>query len=153
MRAVLPKMDNAGGSEPCGKGTCHVCDHIITTNTFATKPCEEVFKIQSGSLSCNSEKVLYLLRCKIFDDTPYVRKPKTKFRLRFNNYKSKHRSFQKGKQNLLQKRFHSHYIQDCYRGIDDWEVTLFEKCESHKQLKESETFLQHKLKKHFTHLA
>ena len=29
VRAVLPKMDNAGRSEPCRKGTCQVCDHII----------------------------------------------------------------------------------------------------------------------------
>ena len=64
--------------------------HIITTNTFATKACGEVFKIQSGVLNCNSEKFLYLLRCKICDDTPYVRKAKTKFCLRFNNFKSKH---------------------------------------------------------------
>ena len=146
VRAVLAKMDNAGGSEPCGKGTCQVCDHIITTNTFTTKACGEVFKIQSGPLNCNSEKVLYLLRCKICDDTPYVGKAKTKFCLRFNNYKSKHWSFWKGKQNVPQKRFHSYYIQDCHRGIDDWEVTLFEQCETYKQLRERETFWQHKLK-------
>ena len=54
--------------------------------------------------------------------------------------------FQKGKQNVPQKCFHSRYIQDCHRGIDDREVTLFEKCEMHKQLKEKETFWQHKLK-------
>ena len=55
------------------------------------------------------------------------------FRLRFNNYKSKDRSFRKGKQNVpRQKRFHSHYIQDCHRRIDHWEVTLFEKSEMHK---------------------
>ena len=89
-------------------------DHIITTNTFTTKVCGEVFKIQSGPLNCNSEKVLYLLRCKICDDNPYVGKAKTKFRLRLINYKSKHRSFRKGKQNVPQKRFHSHYIQDCH---------------------------------------
>ena len=118
MRAALPKTDNTGDSKPCGKGTCHVCDHIITTNTFTTKACGEVFKIQSGPLNCKSEKVLYLLRCKICDDTPDIGKPKTKFCLRFNNYKSKHQSFQKGKQNVTQKRFHSHYIQDCHRGID-----------------------------------
>ena len=35
--------------------------------------------------------------------------------------------------------------QDCHRGIDDWEVTLFEKCETHKQAKERETFLQYVL--------
>ena len=90
VTAALPKMDNAGGSEPCGKGTCQVCDHIITTNTFTTKACGEVFKIQSGPRNCNSEKVLYLLRCKICDDTPYVEKAKTKFCLRFNTYRSKH---------------------------------------------------------------
>ena len=67
VRAELPKMDNAGGSEPCGEGTCQVCDHIITTNTSTTK---------------------------------------------------------------------------AY-----WEATLFEKCETHKQLKERETFWYHKSKK------
>ena len=44
------------------------------------------------------------------------------------------------------KRFYSHYIQDCHRGIDDWEVPLFEKCETHNQLKKRETFWQHKSK-------
>ena len=106
----------------------------------------EVFKIQSGPLNCYSEKVLYLLKCKICDDTLYVGKAKTKFPLRFNNYKSKHRYFRKGKQNVPKKRFHSHYVQDCHIGIDDWEVTLFEKCEKHKQLKEREAFWQHKMK-------
>ena len=47
---------------------------------------------------------------------------------------------------FLYTHTHSHYIQDCHRGIDDWEVTLFEKCETHKQLKEMETFWQHELK-------
>ena len=31
-------------------------NYIITTNTFTTKACGEVFKIQSGPLNCNSEK-------------------------------------------------------------------------------------------------
>ena len=30
-------MDNAGGSEPCEKGNCQVCDHAVRTNTFTTK--------------------------------------------------------------------------------------------------------------------
>ena len=37
-------------------------------------------------------------------------------------------------------------IQNYYKGIDDWKVTLFEKCETLKQLRERETFWQHKLK-------
>ena len=39
-----------------------------------------------------------------------------------------------------------HTIFKIARGIDDWEVTLVEKCETHKQLKERETLWQHKLK-------
>ena len=62
VRAAMSKMDNAEGSEPCGKVTCQLCDHIITTNTFTTKACGEVFKIQSGPFNCNSKKVLHLLR-------------------------------------------------------------------------------------------
>ena len=56
VRAALPKMDNARGSESCGNGPCQVCDYIITTNTFTTKARREVFKIQSGPLNCNLER-------------------------------------------------------------------------------------------------
>ena len=105
--------------------------------------CGEVFKTQRWPLYCNSEKVLYLLRCITCGDTPYVGKSKTKFYLQFNINKSKHQSFRKEKQNVPQKRFHSHYIQDFHRDIDDWKVNLFGKCQTHKQLKEKEMFWQH----------
>ena len=67
--------------------------------------CGEVFNIQSRPLNCNSEKALYLLRCKICDDIPYVEKAKAKFRLWFNNYKNKHQSFRKGQQNVPTEAF------------------------------------------------
>ena len=118
-----------------------MCDHIITTNTFTTRACGKVFKIQIWHLNCNLEKVLHLLRCKTCDDALYFGKAKTKFRLRFNNYESKHLPFRKGKQNVPQKRFHSHYIQNCYRGIDDRKVTFFEKCRTYKQQKGRETLV------------
>ena len=68
-------------------------------------------------------------------DAPYVGKAKTKFRYRFNNYKSKNRAFRKGNQKKNQKRFHDHYCLDGHLGIDDWDFTLFEQC---KTLKEAE---------------
>ena len=46
VRTALPKMENAGSSEPCEEGTRQVCDYISTTNTFTTKVCGELFKIQ-----------------------------------------------------------------------------------------------------------
>ena len=92
-KAKLPKLDQSGRYEPCGKKNCLVCDSIITTTTFTTEACQETFKIQKGPLNCDSEKVLYLLKCKVCGGVPYVRKAKTKFRYKFNNYKSKHRAF------------------------------------------------------------
>ena len=41
--------------------------------------CGETFRIQSDSLNCNSEKVLYLLKCKVFGEAPCIGKAETKF--------------------------------------------------------------------------
>ena len=66
VRAKLPKLDESGRCEPCGKKTCLVCDSISTTTTFTTEACQETFKIQKGPLNCDSEKVLYLLKLKVY---------------------------------------------------------------------------------------
>ena len=55
-----------------GKKTCLVCNSKRTTTTFTTEACSETFKIQSGTLNCNSEKVLYLFKCKVCGEAPYV---------------------------------------------------------------------------------
>ena len=93
VRAKLPNVEITGRSESCGKGNCEVCDFICDTDTFTAKACGETFKVQSGILNCNSQKVVYLLKCRICDEAPYVGKAKMKFRAKFNNYKSAHRSY------------------------------------------------------------
>ena len=80
VRATLPKANETGRCEPCRKKTCLVCNSVRTTTTFTTEACGEIFKIQSGPLNCNSEKVLYFLKCKVCGEAPYVGKAKTKFR-------------------------------------------------------------------------
>ena len=57
VRATLPKTNETGRCEPCGKKTCLVCNSIRTIITFTKEACGETFKIQSGPLNCNSEKV------------------------------------------------------------------------------------------------
>ena len=79
VRAKLPNVEVTGWPESRGKGNCQVCDFICSTDTFTTKACGETFKIQSGILNCNSQKVVYLLKCKICGKAPYVGKAKTKF--------------------------------------------------------------------------
>ena len=117
-----------------------VCDAISTTTAFTTEPCQETFKIQSGPLTCGSEKVLYLLKCKVCGEVPYVGKAKTKFRYRFNNYRSKHRAFRKGNRKVPQKLLHTHYCLNGHSSIEDWDFVIIEQCETHAQLKERETF-------------
>ena len=90
--------------------------------------------------------MLYLLKCKVCSEVSYVEKAKIKICYRFNNYKSKHRAFRKGNQKVPQKRFHAHYCLDGHSGINDWDFVIFEQGETHEQLKERETFWQHRLK-------
>ena len=96
VRATLPKLNESGRCELWGEKTCLVCDPISATTTFTTEACQETFRIQGGPLTCDSENVLYLLKCKICGEVPYVGKAETKFCYRLNNYKSKHRAFKKG---------------------------------------------------------
>ena len=61
------------------KKSCLICDSTRTTTTFSTKACRESYKIQSDSLNWNSEKVLYLFKCKVCGEALYVGKAKAKF--------------------------------------------------------------------------
>ena len=60
-RAKLPNVEITGRSESCGKENCQVCDFICDADTFSAKACDETFKIQSGVLNFNSQKVVYFL--------------------------------------------------------------------------------------------
>ena len=42
----------------------------------------------------------------------------------------------------IQQRFQEHYGQHSHNGIDEWQFTLIGQCETHKQLKERDTFWQ-----------
>ena len=106
VRAKLPNVNITGRSESCGKGNCQVCDFTCNTDTSTTKACGETFKIQSGILNCYPQKVVYLLKCRICGEAPYVGKAKTKFWARFNNYKRAQRSYRKN------VKYHSSVFMD-----------------------------------------
>ena len=74
VRAKLPNVEIIGKSEWCGNWNSHVCDFICDTDTFTTKACGETFNIQSGMLNCNCQKVVYLLKCRVCGEAPYVGK-------------------------------------------------------------------------------
>ena len=43
--------------------------------------CGETFKVRSGTLNCNSEKVLCLLKCKVCGEALMLEKPKLSFNI------------------------------------------------------------------------
>ena len=146
IRATLPKLNNSGRFETCGKTTFLVCDSISTAMTFTTEAWQEIFNIQNGPLNCDSEKVLYLLNFKACDEALHVGKAKTRFRYRFNSYRSKHRLIKKGNWKVFEKLLNTHYCFNGHSGIDDGDFIIFRHytCVStHAQLKEREIFWQY----------
>ena len=85
VRRKLPNDEVTGRSETFGKRNY---DFRCDSDTFSTKACCERFKIQSGTLNCNSQKVRYLLKFTICGKAPYIGEAKAKFGARFENYKS-----------------------------------------------------------------
>ena len=73
-------------------------------------------------------------------------KPKVSFDIGSITIKANIELSEKETEKYSQKPFHDHYCLDGLLGTDDCDFTLFEQCETHKQLKEKETFWQHRLK-------
>ena len=69
----------------------------------------------------------------------------TSFRLRFNNYKSCCRKFEKGSLSVPQATFHSHFNQDNHKGMEDWEFVLIDQVDDIDSVRRREAFWQHKL--------
>ena len=54
VRTALPKMVKSGGSKPCGKGTCLVCDHILTL--LQQKHVGKYFKFEEHALTVTQKE-------------------------------------------------------------------------------------------------
>ena len=91
-------LDREGRSKPCevANCSCEVCESVKDITKFKKAESEKTFDILKGPLDCNSNNVIYLFECKKCQfKFPYVGSTVTKFRFRFNNYKSTHRKFRK----------------------------------------------------------
>ena len=176
VRAVLPKVEEQKvqkGCFKCGGKRCEVCHNLKETSEFTSHVSKEIFTIEKGPLNCNSELVIYLISCKVCG-IQNVGSTKTKFRTRFNNYKSVHRkvrekSFGKTIQNggrtsrknnlrtqkdkneakYCQEKFHQHFCEAGHKGITDWEVILIDSAYAETTLRRKELFWQYKLDTYF----
>ena len=137
VRATLPIPNESGRCEPCRQKTCLTCGSKSTATTFTTKASWEIFKIQSDPLNYDPATVLSI-------EVPYVATAKTKFRYRFDTYKSNiikvHRAFIKGNRKVARKLFPNHYCLHGHSGIEDWDCVICEQRETHSHLKDREIF-------------
>ena len=123
VRSVLPKIDVAGNSVPCGgkRSLCELCKLMKKTLTFKKRNSDEIYHILKP-LNCNSKNSVYLIECNQCWKQ-YTSSFKTKFRYRANNYKSTHHRFKNKKQvpkeALKQKLFQEHFCSDDHNGIQD----------------------------------
>ena len=85
---------------------------------------------------------MYLLTCKICG-VQYVGSCTTKFRIRFNNYKScnnRHKTT-----TVPQQEFHNHFDEPGHNGYLDWEITLIDQGDNENSVRKRERFWQYKL--------
>ena len=77
---------------------------------------------------CNSQCVVYLIRCKICN-ARYVGQTNKKFRLRWNNYRQNQRWAASGLDHK-QPFFHAHWLNENHNGLEaDAEVTIIDRTE------------------------
>ena len=116
------------------------CTFLEEKNTFTNKEGSDTYRIREGlHLDCNSENVIYLITCKKCKKQ-YVGSCITRFRTRFNNYRSCHRKFCRG-HSVIQVSFHAHFMLDGHCGIDDWEITLIDKGRNKLETRKKRAFL------------
>ena len=142
VRAKVPEISKGiGESCGCSGGRCGVCPYIKNTSEFFSKSGRK-YTIRTNKLNCNSTNVVYLLTCKACG-VQYVGSCITKFRLRFNNYKSCNN---RHKTSIVpQQEFHNHFDQPGHHGITDWEITLIDQGDNEKSVRKRERFWQYKL--------
>ena len=146
VRARLPAIQPyQGSSVGCGGKRCDVCNYICNTKEFCShvKKNDKTYTLRTEDLNCNSKCVVYLAQCKVCG-IQYVGSASTKFRLRFNNYKSAYRKDSSG-QPVPQTFFHAHFAQDDHHGMEDWEFILIDKAENVDSLRRKEAFWQNTL--------
>ena len=122
------------GTHKCTSNRCDVCNYLAVGDRFSSHVTGTSYTV-NYRLDCNSRNVVYLISCKVCG-LQYVGSTTTnlKFRLRFNNHKSRLRAHSKmsaankDKDDAIYKHFHS----DGHHGLPD--VHLIDKVNAKEDL-------------------
>ena len=142
VRAKVPELgEKVGKSEACKGKRCGVCPFINQGSEFFGKDGKR-YTIRDNRINCNSINVVYLLSCKACG-IQYVGSCTTKFRLRFNNYRSCYNRHTV--KTVPQQNLHNHFDLPGHNGFSDFQFTLIDKGNNEDCLRRRERFWQYKL--------
>ena len=146
------KVDSRGakhlllGTVKCASRRCEVCKYMDENSRFKSSQDDRRYSI-NYNLTCNSSNVVYLITCKKCS-LQYVGSTVTKFRLRFNNHKSRIRRHkmlgqaEKESDDLLYR----HFCSEGHSGLQDVRIQLIDRVNGEENLREKEGQWAYKLK-------
>ena len=95
-----------------GKGTVRFVTSYVIKTILTTKACGEISKIQNGIINCDSQKVLYLLKCRMCGKALMLVRQK-------QNLEQNYLILNKVHLGPVEKYHNEHYRQHSHNGIDD----------------------------------
>ena len=102
------------GNFPCGHSNCEICKILEPGKEFKSTVTGEVFKM-NFHFDCNSICGVYLLTCRICKKQ-YTGSTITRFRERFNQYKSNLKLHGEGRRDFKQKKLLEHFYSHNHHG-------------------------------------
>ena len=125
---MYPLEEQNRGSFKCGSSKCGICKNVRETDEFTSTSNNVSYKI-NHHLNCNSNNVVYLLKCKVCN-LQYVGQTTNKFRYRWSNYKSCQKKASKGEV-VPQSMLHQHFLDQDHHGLDeDCDITLIDRSDA-----------------------
>ena len=122
------------GNFPCGHSNCEICKILEPGKEFKSTVTGEVFKM-NFHFDCNSICVVYLLTCRICKKQ-YTGSTITRFRERFNQYKSNLKLYGEGRRDFKQKKLLEHFYSHDHHGThNDMIVQIIDFCDLNDQEK------------------
>ena len=138
---VRSKLNRRGretnpGNMVCGDSRCRICPEggnlQINTNTFMSSITEKIYRM-NNKFCCNSQSIVYLITCKTCNKQ-YVGSTTTKFRLRFNNYKSLFNKYHDGERGMNQETLYEHFHREDHTGcFDQMLFQIIDHCDPNDQ--------------------
>ena len=138
IKTSFQLADHNVGCYKCKRANCMVCNFLVEGNRFRSFVTKRNYYI-NFNLNCNSSFAVYLISCSRCG-VQYVGSTITKFRMRFNNHKSrinKHASLSmasRAKDDKIYQHFHS----ENHCGLEDVSVMLIDKCNTEHSLRGNE---------------